>query len=654
MKPSQEITALRKGDRLDDAFRLALGLMANPDADEHVQSAYAWCLIDLVKRHASGEQEPQLREYVNRLAAFQVPRGNDLLADHRRRALALSDKRGREIAAARKLGKDGNHEDAVRAFTALLSRGDIEADDKASFGWELFKANQAALKSTRSDDLPAATVSAIKQRLNTYLKLNLAGRDLLHSCILQQATRLADKDHLRLVAFTKLWKLENLRMEDFEGNTAADGKVFPSLAETVLQRASKEAAKGGRHDEMAYILPHVERGLTRFPENVWLKLNLVKLLRGLDRVDDARRLAVDFARSKAGEYWTWELLGDLEPDVTVRRSCYAKALSCSEDDNFTSKVRLKFASMLLDSDPGRAKAEIERVIAFKRGEGTRVPSEAQQMAQSAWFANAASTPTGRPFYCSQMVEAEELLFAHLPWIDASLGDEFVIDGQDGQKSRTRRRIYVKGNPIALEISVSASHPEVRRKATSDPIKVQMETVPGEPWRNTVHRIQPREGGKPDDVMPEMFGIIDHVNRGKALLHFVVAKGVDGTCPMPDFQGVAEAGQAVAVRMVRYHTKKGLRTRTLSISPTAETPGSDVYRPFHDTVEVRNGLGFTSTGIFIPPDIVSSARIADGVDIEGMSVINFDKKRGTWGWKAISVKPLIEKVAASDPDKNTWC
>jgi hypothetical protein len=640
VNPSQEITKLRKDGRLDDAYRLALDLFTKPDADERVKSAYAWCLIELVRRHGSGEQPDLLREYVGRLAAFRVPRGDDLLAEHRRRALALSDERGREIADARKLGKEGRHEDAVCAFSVLLSRGDLDGDNKVSFGWELFKANQAVLRAARSDDLAPGSVSAIKQRLNTYLKLSLAGPDLLHSCILQQAARLADKDHLRLVSFTRLWKLESFRTEDYEENTAPDGKVFPSLAEMVLQRASKEAAKGGLQDDAAYILPHVERALERFPDNVWLKLNLVKLLRGLDRIDDARGLAVDFARSKAGEYWTWELLGDLEADSAIRRSCYAKALSCSEDDKFTSKVRLKFARLLVDDHPGQARGEVERVIESRRRDGTRIPSEALLMAQSTWFTDATSTPTGRSFYNRHMVQAEELLFAHLPWIDASIGDEVVIDGQDGQKSRTRRRIYVRGSPVPLEISVSASHPDVRLKGVGGPVKLQMETVPGEPWRNTVHRIQTRESREPYDVTPEMCGIIDHVNRGNALLHFVVAKDLDGTCPLVDFQGVAEAGGAIAVRMVRYHTKKGPRIRILSISTTTETPGEDVYRAFHDEVEVRNGLGFTSTGIFIPPDLVASAAISNGDDVEGMAVINFNRKRGTWGWKAIKARPLV--------------
>ena len=108
-------------------------------------------------------------------------------------------------------------------------------------------------------------------------------------------------------------------------------------------------------------------------------------------------------------------------------------------------------------------------------------------------------------------------------------------------------------------------------------------------------------------------------------------------PLADFAGSAAIGQAVAVRATRYHSRKGARTRTLSVSSTTRSPGTDVLKPFNDDVEVRNGLGFTSTGIFIPPDIVAESRVVDGDRVEGLAVINFDKKRSTWGWKAISAK-----------------
>lgn len=636
MKPGQQVTALRKGGQLDEAFKLATELVAAPEANEWEVGAYGWCLIDLVKRHAADRDQTSLHGYLRLLTKFEVPCGNELLAEHRERALALVDDDRRAVMAARKLGKDGQHDKAVGAFAALMAKGGLTKDDKTAFGWELYRATQAIFRAAGGQDLAPSAIDTVKRHLNTYLKLGISESGLLHSCMMQQAVRLSHGDHLRLAAFARLWDLDSFRREDFEESRLDDGKTFPPLAETVLQRASKEAAKGGSPAEMNYILPYLERGLELFPENVWLKLNMVKLLRGLEWLDEARLLATEFARSKAGEYWTWELIGDLEVEPAMRLSCYAKALTCSEDDTFVSKLRLKFATLVAADHPGEARAEVERVIEHRRREGTRIPIDAQRMAESAWFLAAAPSTSGRSFYDRFKSRAEELLFAHLPWTDASVGDEFVIEGQEGQKDRTRRRIFVKASPLPLEISVSAGHPDVRGCRPGAPIKVQMEVSAAEPWKAMVHRIQPRNGAS-DDVVPELCGVIDHLNRAKSLLHFVVAKGIDGTFPLADFAGSAAIGQAVAVRATRYHSRKGTRTRALSVSSTTRSPGTDVLKPFNDDVEVRNGLGFTSAGIFIPPDVVAESMIADGDRVEGLAVINFDKKRSTWGWKAISAK-----------------
>lgn len=633
MRGPRPVTTLRKSGKLDEAFRLASEQVAAPGADDWDVADLAWCLIALVKRHASDRDQTLLRDYLDQLSKLQVSADNDLLVEQRERALALADGERREVMAARSLGKEGRHAEAVRAFAALAARGVLTTDDKVAYGWELFRANQAIFRAAGTD-MSSNAADGIKRHLNTYLKLGIVESGLLHTCMLQQAERLARIDHLRLVAFSRLWDLASFRPDDFRETRHDDGKVFPPLFETVVQRASKEAVSGGSTAEMQYIQPYLEDALKRFPENVWLKLNMVKLLRGIGRTDDARQLATDFARSKAGEYWTWELVGDLADDPAMRLSCYTKALTCSDDDTFVTKVRLKLAALVGADHPGQAKAEVERVIEHRRREGNRIPAEAERLMREPWFASATPSPTGRAFYDRFKAKAEELLFSHLPWTDASVGDEFVIKGQDGQKDRTRRRLYVRAIPLTLEISVSASHPDVRRLQSGAPIAVQKETSTTEPWKTTVHRIRPRPDGAPDDVVTEKVAVIDHVNHAKGLFHFVVARGVDGTLPLAQFNGRPEIGQTVAVRMARYHDRKGPRTRTLSAALSTQSPPPDVLKSFSERVAVRNGLGFTSTDIFIPPDIVAAEEITDGEEVTGTAIISFNKKHSTWGWKAI--------------------
>ncbi len=639
MSRSKEVTSLRKSGRLDDAYALSLELIAAPDADEWDNAAHAWCLISLAKHHATDGNRQKLSEYLSLLKRVEVPAENGLLAEHRDKALALGQNDRRAALEARTLSKQGRHEEAARIFANLHADGRLQPDDRKSWGWELYRLVKAELLGTPDDEISPSAIQRVKRHLNTYLKLSIEGPDLLHSLMLDRALRLAKTDHLKMLPFLRLWNLEQFSDEDYAGQTGTDGKTYSSLAERVIQAAASEAVNSDRVEDHHFILPHVQAAMKRFPDNIWLKLYLAKLLRGLGRIDEARALAIEFARDKASEFWAWDLVGDLvEDDADLRLSCYAKALSCSQDDDFVGKVRLKLASLLKESHPAEARFEIERVLSHRARAGYQIPREAQTMSESAWFPAVSPKATDRNFYARLTDAAEALLFSHLPWTDASLGDVFTIEGRYGQKPRKRRRIYLRAKPFASELSLPDNHADIRGLAEGTPLMVQHEMSRIEPGRATIHRIRVRQDGTAMDVAPEQIGVIDHINHQKSLLHVIVARGADGTCPISLYPGEANIGEAVAVRLARHVGKTSTRTRIVAISPTEQLPAQDVCRTFREAAHVtENGLGFTLSDVFIPPHIVAAAKIEDGHLVEGIAIASFDKKRGKWGMKAIEAR-----------------
>lgn len=173
--------------------------------------------------------------------------------------------------------------------------------------------------------------------------------------------------------------------------------------------------------------------------------------------------------------------------------------------------------------------------------------------------------------------------------------------------------------------------DIRGLPEGTPIKVQYETSKAEPGRATIHRICPRVDGTPMDIVASQVGVIDHINREKSLIHVVVARGVDGICPISLYPSKAKIGDAVAVRLAQHHSKSGVRTRIVEIEPTDQAPSSDVCRPFCDTTNVTpNGLGFTRGDIFIPPHMITAEGIQPGDLVDGIAIASFDKKRGKWG------------------------
>ncbi len=66
------------------------------------------------------------------------------------------------------------------------------------------------------------------------------------------------------------------------------------------------------------------------------------------------------------------------------------------------------------------------------------------------------------------------------------------------------------------------------------------------------------------------------------------------------------------------------------------PSPQVRKDFDEAVRLSNGMGFTDSDIFIPPPLVVECQLFDGQKVSGTAILNFNKKHGSWGWKAITL------------------
>ena len=100
------------------------------------------------------------------------------------------------------------------------------------------------------------------------------------------------------------------------------------------------------------------------------------------------------------------------------------------------------------------------------------------------------------------------------------------------------------------------------------------------------------------------------------------------------------GEAVAVRLAQHHGRTGMLTRIIAISATDQPVSADIRRAFREATRVNEtGLGFTDSDIFIPSHMVAASNIEAGDLVEGIAIASFNKKRGTWGMKAIEAKSV---------------
>lgn len=628
MTSSKEVFAKRKEGQLEEAYTMALQLMNSPSPDEWDRRAFGWCLIDLIKRDAKADNSQNLGHYRQQLESVEVPAVDEIFGKQRELALSLCNPSGRLANNAKQISKAGRHKEAAEVYRQLVSSGNADESIQTSLGWELYKVSKELMAKEPID------VVAVKRNLHEYLKLKVEKPSLLHSCFLQVASKFAGTERFSMLAFSRLWGLEFLRPEDWERFVTDEGKELPSLAEKVIQQASKEAAKSNDKASLPYILPYVDKAIEAHSENIWLSLNKAKVLMGLDRNDDALAFALDVTRAKVNEFWTWDLLGDItsgtENDVSF--GCYCMALLCSSDDKFTGKVRLKLAKLLIDRGQlAEAKYEVNRVVAYREREGLKFPRALEDLVAQPWYSDAEQVSSNDALYKANIAEAEALLFSQLPWVAGNVGEIFYVPGKE---DKPKQKLFLKTSAEPIEVAIPDAKFGLSDVSAGDAIQIKGE------WdskaRFQVYVVEKREEADPWDVFGERIGVVDHVNEKKKLIHFIVDRNVDGVIPLSELNGAFAEGDAIAVKVSRYTTKQGTRYRVLKAAKTDSEPPLSIRKSFRESVRISNGMGFTPSDIFIPPPIVSAYGIGDSDTVGGVAVLNYDKKRASWGWKAVSI------------------
>ena len=627
MVTSNEVFAKRREGALEDAYQMALELMQKPAVDDWDRKALAWCCIDLIKRDVKSGDSSKIEDYRQHLEGINAA-GDDILGGQIIYALSLTTQSGQEVARAKDLSKAGKPLEATRIYRKLIAEGTADTGVHTALAWETYKHSKMLLSESKEN------ADRVKPLLKEYLRLKAERPSLIHSCMLQLAAGLAANDMLNMAVFARLWGLENLRPEDYQRFQTDDGKSLPSLAEKVLMQAGKSAAKTEGFD-WAYLVPQLEAAIPKFPDNKWLKLRYANALLATERHDDALKFALQITKSVPSEYWAWELLGDISATTSVDRalSCYAKALSCSPEEKFVGKLRLKFASLLVEvGELARAKYEVHTVIAFREKEGLRIPDAASEMASTSWYEATEAVASDTKAYLARAKKAESLLFEGLEWINGNVGGTYADPKKEG---RVRRRLFVQDAPEAFEVSIPESKFDLRGLSEGDGIRVKGEFDADK--RFHVYLVEKRDDAIRWDALPEKVAVVDHVNNEKKVVHFLFDRGSDGLVAFSQLTRPLEEGDAIAVRQVRVLGKDNLRTRIVSAAKTDQMPSASVRKAFEEAVRIQSGMGFTENDIFIPPPLVSRHSVQHGDILTGIAVMSLNKKRSTWGWKAVSLQ-----------------
>ena len=106
MITNKDVFAKRKEEgALDEAYQMALVLMQGLKISDWDFKAFAWCLIDLIKRDVQAGHDQNLDHYRQQLQEIKLDPNDEVLSKSVRYALSLCNPHGQLISQAKELSK---------------------------------------------------------------------------------------------------------------------------------------------------------------------------------------------------------------------------------------------------------------------------------------------------------------------------------------------------------------------------------------------------------------------------------------------------------------------------------------------------------------------------------------------------------------------
>ncbi|MBL7795175.1 MAG: tetratricopeptide repeat protein [Saprospiraceae bacterium] len=148
-------------------------------------------------------------------------------------------------------------------------------------------------------------------------------------------------------------------------------------------------------------------------------------------------------------------------------------------------------------------------------------------------------------------------------------------------------------------------------------------------------IRERTNGKLWDSFPEQVGIVDYINYEKGIAHFIINKRIDSIIKLHQINEKIEIGAKLSVRLKKVAKERDSYYTVLSCSVTNNEPTEILLKPFSGMIQLSGSIGFADD-IYIDSSLINEHKIEDGDVVNGTAIINFNKKKETWGWKAIKI------------------
>ena len=145
----------------------------------------------------------------------------------------------------------------------------------------------------------------------------------------------------------------------------------------------------------------------------------------------------------------------------------------------------------------------------------------------------------------------------------------------------------------------------------------------------------RKDGQIWDTYTNYVGIVDHINTEKGIAHFIVNTKINGTIGVDKIAEKLEIGTKLMLKLKEVKKENDSYFTVLTSTVTEQEPTYKIIKTFSGSINISGSFGFVDD-VFIESSLLVNQNIEDDEYVSGSAIISFNKKKGTWGWKAIEI------------------
>ena len=639
---SNDVFAMRRSGDIEQAYKMAKILMENPNHSEWDIRAFAWCIIDIIKRAKKNNQSEEVETYSAELKKLKVDESDEILFKNMQYLLGDTSTVLKELAIIKQLKEAGKLKESAQKAKVLYVQFPQEVSVKRAYGWALYR----LLFIKAKEETP--NFKYIQFYLDEIFSLGLSNEVIFMRCVWGSIASIEGVEkQINLYQYALDTDFSCFERLDYEAKsyTGKDGKKheWPSLIIRILKKSLDSLTKKVDKVTITTLCNLAEEKMNRLDENlVFLKWSITKSYLLANELRKAQYFILDLLQIKPKEFWLWNGLAEtIEDDSKLSLACYCKSLLCQGDLKFNGRGKIGVIKELIALEEyDAASAEIQELVTYKRNHEQKIDDVLKGYIASNWYVPDCKK-NNTDFYKEHSQPTVELLYKDIPWCEGIIGDSYTNDfGPMVSLNIVKKK---SDSPVEIKVRKDVLKGIVHKKGTSIRAKIN--------WTGySKGEVLVIEEIDSDVTLLSKSGLVYRVIEHNHQAYIVTTGDVSVVCTYED-DNPLKVMDVVSVVYSTHERRDGSKgTSVISWHKVNQNPPSSLIMDFENIVNVIGTVAFTyESNVFIEDKFVSQYKLIRGDVVSGTAIRSFNSKKQKWGWRAIKIQSIEQDGYKMSPE-----